>query len=133
MMAFGKCRIGAAALAALWTTAALGQPAASTHANAADPAKRSPFLGTWELDLGRMPDTYGPPPKRVTYVFEDQGSGEWQTVIDITAPDDSIRHMAIRYRRDGRMARGEGDKAEGDSASMAAQPRQSRAGSETRP
>jgi hypothetical protein len=29
----------------------------------------SPFTGRWELDLTRMPSTYGPPPKRVVYDF----------------------------------------------------------------
>src|SRR3546814_19635786 len=33
-------------------------------------AVQSPFLGKWELDLARMPDTYGPAPKRVTFAFE---------------------------------------------------------------
>jgi hypothetical protein len=81
-------------------------------------AGQSPFLGEWELDLTRMPDSYGPPPKRVTYTFEDAGSGQWRTKIDITAPDDSVRHMAVRYRRDGKMAPGEGDTSEADSAAV---------------
>lgn len=81
-------------------------------------AEESPFLGEWELDLTRMPDTYGPPPKRVTYTFEDLGSGKWRTKIDITAPDDSVRHMAVQYRRDGKAAPGEGDTSEADSAAV---------------
>lgn len=81
-------------------------------------AEQSPFLGEWELDLTRMPDTYGPPPKRVTYTFKDVGLGKWLTEIDITARDDSVRHMAIQYRRDGRVVQGEGDMADGDSAAV---------------
>lgn len=81
-------------------------------------AGQSSFLGEWELDLTRMPDNYGPPPKRVTYTFEDAGSGQWRTRIAITAPDDSVRHMAVRYRRDGKMAPGEGDTSEADSAAV---------------
>lgn len=76
------------------------------------------FLGTWELDLARMPDNYGPSPKRVTYSFEDVGSGQWLTKIDIVDRDGGIRHMAVRYRRDGAMAAGEGDTAEADSAAV---------------
>ena len=76
--------------------------------------ERSPFLGIWELDLTRMPDSYGPPPKRVTFAFEDVGSGEWLTKVEITAPDDSVRHVAVKYRRDGRAVRGEGDPIDGD-------------------
>ncbi len=81
-------------------------------------AEQSPFLGKWELDLTRMPDSYGPPPKRVTFTFADVGSGQWRTEIDITAPDDSVRHSAIQYRRDGKMALGEGDTSEADSAAF---------------
>lgn len=78
----------------------------------------SPFLGEWELDLTRMPDTYGPPPKKVIYTFADIGSGQWRTTIDITAPDDSVRHMAIQYRRDGRVAQSEGNTYEGEDAAI---------------
>jgi hypothetical protein len=92
---------------------------AESHADAATPAvDRSPFLGQWELDLTRMPDTYGPPPKRVTFRFDDVGSGKWLMTVEITAPDDSIRRMAVEYRRDGRAVKGQGDTAEGDSVAV---------------
>jgi len=80
--------------------------------------RQSPFLGTWELDTTRMPDTYGPPPKRVTFAFQDVGSDQWRTTVEITGRDDSVRHIAIQYRRDGRMAHGEGDNSEADSAAF---------------
>ena len=85
-------------------------------ANAADGA--SPFLGKWQLDTTRMPATYGPPPKSVIFAFEDVGSEQWRTTVDITGRDDSVRHMAVQYRRDGRMVRGEGDMTEADSAAF---------------
>jgi hypothetical protein len=81
-------------------------------------ADRSPFLGTWELDLSRMPANYGPPPRRVLYTFEDAGAGQWRTIVDITAPDGSVRHMAVRYARDGSVSAGEGDLSEADSAAI---------------
>lgn len=93
---------------------AIAQPA-SSPVTAMEP---SPILGEWELDLTRMPDNYGPPPKRVTFTFKDVGAGQWRTEIDITAPDDSVRHMAIQYRRDGKMVAGEGDTSEADSAAV---------------
>lgn len=97
----------------------LGGPAIARPGSAVPlAAEQSPFLGEWELDLTRMPDTYGPPPKRVIYTFEDLGSGKWRTKIDITAPDDSARHMAVQYRRDGKAAPGEGDTSEADSAAV---------------
>lgn len=79
---------------------------------------RSPLLGTWELDLTRMPETYGASPKRVVYTIEDIGSGLWRTTIDITAPDDSTRHMTVTYQNDGKMAPGGGDTSEADSAAI---------------
>lgn len=81
-------------------------------------AERSPFLGVWELDLTRMPDTYGPPPKRVTFTFTDVGSGRWRTEVEIIGRDGSVRHAAIVYRRDGRAVPSEGDIGEGDSAAL---------------
>jgi len=85
----------------------------------ADPAAdRSPFLGEWELDLTRMPNSYGPPPKRVTYSFEDLGADRWRTRIDIIAPDGSVRHIAMEYRRDGRMVQAMGDTTDGDSGAL---------------
>lgn len=88
-------------------------------ARATTPADETfPFLGGWELDLTRMPDTYGPPPKRVIYRFEDAGAGQWRTRIEITAPDNSVRHIAVTYRRDGRAVQGEGDNTDGDSAAF---------------
>lgn len=80
--------------------------------------EQSPFLGEWQLDLTRLPDTYGPPPKKVIYAFKDVGSGTWQTKIDITGRNDSVRHIAIQYRRDGRAVPGEGDVADGESAAV---------------
>lgn len=81
-------------------------------------AEQSPFLGEWQLDLTRMPDTYGPPPKRVIFTFKDVGAGQWRTEVDITAPDDSVRHMAAQYRRDGKAVPGEGDTSEADSVAV---------------
>ena len=95
-------------------------PAGSGRAAAptASAGEQSPFLGEWELDLTRMPETYGPPPKRVIFTFKDLGSGKWAMTVDITAPDGSVRHIAIAYRRDGRAVQGEGDTADGDSAAF---------------
>ena len=53
-------------------------------APASTASQQSPFSGKWELDLTRMPDTYGPPPKRVMFSFQDLGSDQWRTTVDIT-------------------------------------------------
>ena len=92
--------------------------AGATSSAGALASEQSPFLGQWQLDLSRMPDTYGSPPKRVTFAFKDVGLGQWRTVVEITALDGSVRHIEVQYRRDGRMAKSEGDSADGDSAAF---------------
>src|SRR3546814_4442030 len=118
------CSSDLIAVAALIAGLALAQSGyAAAHDTASGPrleglappaAGQSPFLGKWELDLARMPDTYGPAPKRVTFAFEDVGSGRWRTVIEITAPNGSVRRAASEYRRDGKAVQAEGDTAEAD-------------------
>ena len=110
-----------AAAAALIASGHAATPAAGRDSSAVavgPVAAPSPFFGVWELDLDRMPDTYGPPPKRVTFTFEDAGSGKWRTTVEIVAPDDSVRRASIEYKRDGRAVRSEGDNLDGDSAAV---------------
>ena len=90
----------------------------ASWAAAPSAAERSPFLGEWQLDLTRMPPTYGPPPEKVTFTFKDVGSGQWRTSVEIIARDGSVRHTEVQYRRDGRMAKSEGDTAEADSGAF---------------
>lgn len=118
-MPYSQSRITAVLIHAAAGTLFLGGQASAQPVGPRPPAaEQSPFLGEWALDLTRMPESYGPTPKRVTYTFEDVGSGQWRTKIAITAPDDSVRHTAIRYRRDGTMVPGEGDTREADSAAL---------------
>ncbi len=102
---------------AIRSSAAVLLAAALLTGGTASAQSQSPFLGEWELDLTRMPANYGPPPKKVLYTFTDIGAGKWRTTIDITAPDDSVRHIAIQYRRDGHVGQNDGD------TSMATPPR----------
>lgn len=85
-------------------SAGAAHPASQPVAAPGVAAASSVFLGKWELDLTRMPDSYGPPPKRVLFEFQDLRDGRWQTTIDITDRDDSVRHMAVAYRPDGSTA-----------------------------
>lgn len=101
-----RCAVAAVLLGA-------GGSAVAREAEAA-----SPFFGAWELDLRQMPGNYGPPPRRVRFTFAPAGGEQWRTTIDITAPDGSVRHMAVQYRRDGSAAPSEGDRLEADSAAF---------------
>jgi hypothetical protein len=115
---FGALSFAAALIVMGHAIARPEEPDSNPPAIASPAAGQSPFLGEWELDLTRMPDTYGPPPRRVTFTFEDVGSDQWRTEVEITGHDGSIRHVAIQYRRDGRAVQGEGDDADGDTAAF---------------
>lgn len=119
-MSYSRLSIGASLLLAIATLPvchADAVPTGHTRAGAAATGQ-STFLGEWELDLTRMPDSYGSPPKKVVYAFQDVGAGQWLTTIDITAQDGGVRHMAVRYRRDGSASPAEGELSEGDSAAI---------------
>ncbi len=90
------------------------KPIATPSATAA----RSAFLGKWELDLTRMPDTYGPSPNRVLFEFQEIGEGKWRTTIDITDRDGSVRRMAMAYRPDGTPTPAEIPNGEADSVAV---------------
>ena len=102
--------------------AALVAPAGGAVAQPSSPplhdAAPTPFSGRWDLDLTRLPDSYGPPPKRVVYAFQPVDGGTWRISVDITAADDSVRHMAASFRPDGKAVPGEGDTSEADSAAI---------------
>jgi len=111
---FGDDDMKTKILLSMCAIAAMAAPAFARSAHKQPPS----FLGKWALDVAKMPVTYGTPPKSVTYAFSDIGNGTWQTTIDIVMPDASVRHMEVRYRRDGQAVKGDGDKMEGDSAAV---------------
>jgi hypothetical protein len=67
---------------------------------AASPAK-SPFLGTWEVDVAKLPLPPEQRPKSVTMIFADAGAGKWTTTVDIVNPDGSAVHSMSTYTLDG--------------------------------
>ena len=78
----------------------------------------SPLLGTWALDLSKMPVPPEARPKSVTITFADGGEGQWSTRVTITAPDGSIRDMTSAYARTGKAVPIEGDRMEADTAAV---------------
>ncbi len=67
----------------------------------AQPTTPSPLLGTWALDVSRMPIPVDQRPKSVTFTYSDAGAGRWKTQVDIVAPDGSATHGVSTYTRDG--------------------------------
>jgi hypothetical protein len=69
--------------------------------SSAQPTTRSPLLGTWAVDVSKLPIPPEQRPKSVTFTFNDAGGGKWSTLVDIVAPDGSATHGVATYVRDG--------------------------------
>jgi hypothetical protein len=74
----------------------------------------SPLLGSWAVDVSRLPVPPQARPKSVRITFSDAGGGKWVTRVDIFGGDGSERHMTSTYALDGSAARIDGDTAEAD-------------------
>jgi hypothetical protein len=80
----------------------------------AQTASASPLLGSWTVDIARLPMPPEARPKSVTITFSDAGGGKWTTKVDILGGDGSERHMASTYALDGTPSGIQGDTAEAD-------------------
>ena len=61
----------------------------------------SPFLGTWKVDIAKLPLPPEQRPKSVTMTFADAGAGKWTTTVDIVGPDGAAVHSVSTYPLDG--------------------------------
>ena len=85
----------------------------STTASAA-----SPLLGSWSVDVTKLPVPPEARPKSVTMTFSDAGAGKWRTNVDIRGGDGSVRQMTSTYALDGSAAPIEGDQMEADTSAV---------------
>ncbi len=53
-------------------------------------ARPSPLVGSWALDVARIPENERP--QRVTISFRVAPDGKWTTLVEIVAPDGSSQH-----------------------------------------
>ncbi len=81
---------------------------------AASASVASPLLGSWAVDVSRLPMPPEARPKSVTITFSDAGSGKWTANVDILGGDGSQRHMSSTYALDGTPSAIQGDTAEAD-------------------
>ena len=65
----------------------------------AEPA--SPLLGSWAVDLSRLPMPPEARPKSVTITYSDAGGGKWRADVDVLRPDGSKDHAESVYPLDG--------------------------------
>ncbi|HEX3676674.1 MAG TPA: hypothetical protein VHU79_04690, partial [Sphingomicrobium sp.] len=73
--------------------------ASSTSLGAAqsEASPRSPLLGTWAVEVSRLPVPPQARPKSVTIEFGESAAGKWTTQVDILGGDGSKRHIASTY------------------------------------
>jgi DNA-binding CsgD family transcriptional regulator len=89
--------VAAAALVATASPSSKG--AAEPHlAHAAD-SRPLPLVGTWSLDVSRIPEAERP--RGVTIGFQASPDGKWTTLVEIVAPDGSIQRAESTAALDG--------------------------------
>ena len=68
----------------------------------------SPLLGTWALDVARMPFPPEKRPKAVTITYSDIGQGKWRTTLEVIGGDGSPIRAEGTYPLDGTAAPSQG-------------------------
>lgn len=76
------------------------------------------LLGSWAVDVTRLPMPPEARPKSVTLTFSQSADGKYHTDVDILAPDGSERKMTGAYTADGTPYAIEGDTMEADTAAV---------------
>jgi hypothetical protein len=52
----------------------------------------SPLVGSWAVDIARLPMPPEARPKSVTITFNESGDGKWTTQVEVVGPDGSKSH-----------------------------------------
>jgi hypothetical protein len=76
-------------------------PATPALSQAAAPP---PILGSWAVDVTRLPVPPEARPKSVTMTFSDAGEGKYRTDVDIVLADGTESHGSSTYPLDGTAA-----------------------------
>jgi len=74
-------------------------PGASAHA---DSSKSSPLLGSWAVDVSRLPKPPQERPQSVTLTFGEAGGGKWAAKVDIVEQGGGKMHAEGVAALDGR-------------------------------
>lgn len=61
----------------------------------------SPLIGSWAVDVSRVPRPPQERPKSVTITFADAGNGKWATQVDVVGRDGSKNHSEGTSALDG--------------------------------
>ncbi|HTH28042.1 MAG TPA: hypothetical protein VL918_06200 [Sphingobium sp.] len=61
----------------------------------------SPLLGSWAVDVSRLPMPPEARPKRVTITYSDAGGGKWRTDVEVLRQDGSQDRATGTHTLDG--------------------------------
>jgi hypothetical protein len=75
-----------------------GMPAFASSSTA------SPLLGSWAVDVSRLPVPPAARPRSVTITFSDAGAGKWTTHVDIVDASGGASHAVSTAALDGTAA-----------------------------
>ncbi len=95
----------------------LSTPAFAQSSTAKAPAP-SPLLGTWAVDVARLPIPAEARPKSVTIAFSDAGGEKWTVDVNIIDAGGSKIHAYGTYSLDGTAAPGQGSTIEADTGAI---------------
>ncbi|WP_428678852.1 hypothetical protein [Sphingopyxis sp.] len=62
----------------------------------------SPLIGTWAVDIDKLPIPPEARPKSVTITYSDAGGGQWRTLVDVTMPDGKTVRAKSTWTPDGK-------------------------------
>lgn len=85
------------ALGIFFVAAGLAQAGPAFAGDAAIP----PLLGTWSVDVSRLPNPPEARPKSVTIAFSDAGVRQWTTEVTIVHANGSTTHSKVTHPLDG--------------------------------
>lgn len=71
-------------------------------------AAKSPLLGSWQVDVSRLPIPPAARPKRVTITYSEAGGGKWRTDVEIVDADGNVTHGVAEFPLDGTQVEGHG-------------------------
>ncbi len=91
--------IPVAALGLMLAAAPSTQPTAVAPAPTAPASSPLPLVGSWSLDVSRIPESERP--QRVTMTFRVSPDDKWTSLVEIVAPDGSSRHAESTAALDG--------------------------------
>ncbi|WP_018973602.1 hypothetical protein [Rudaea cellulosilytica] len=92
-------------------------PALAESSRAKAPAP-SPLLGSWAVDISRLPMPQEARPQSVTITFADAGGAKWKVNVDIVDAGGTKINAYGTYALDGTAAPGQGSTIEADTGAI---------------